>query len=195
MIERLISDCGAAYGLRSVVLRYFNAAGALATLGEDHRPESHLIPLVLQTALGQRPSISVFGTDYDTHDGTAIRDYIHVADLADAHLAALNWLDQGGQALTCNLGTGQGYSVREVIDTARQVTGRPIPVHYAPRRAGDPSRLVAAVERAAEVLQWRARHSDLVTILTDAWNWHLQHPQGYGDRTDRLGPRGSNQTS
>jgi UDP-glucose 4-epimerase len=179
LIERLLADAHQAYALRFVTLRYFNAAGAIPQRGEDHRPESHLIPLVLQTALGQRSSISVFGTDYDTDDGTAIRDYVHVADLASAHLAALEWLQQGGPTLTCNLGTGTGYSVAQVINAARRITGQPIPVQHHSRRPGDPSRLVAAPHLAQTTLHWQPTHSTLDQILTDAWHWHQKHPQGY----------------
>lgn len=178
-MEQAMECYAAAYGLRFVALRYFNACGATRRRGEDHRPESHLIPLVLQVALGQREYISIFGTDYDTPDGTCIRDYIHLYDLAEAHLRALDYLAAGGAPLICNLGNGSGYSVREVIDVCRAVTGRPIAVREAPRRPGDPSRLVADATRAREALGWVPRRGDLRDIVADAWAWHLAHPRGY----------------
>lgn len=167
-VDQLISGWCAAHGLAAVSLRYFNVAGAHGELGERHDPESHLIPLVLQAALGRRPSISVFGTDYPTPDGTCVRDYIHVADLADAHLRALD-AARPGEHLVCNLGNGNGFSVREVIETARAVTGRPIPETVGPRRAGDPAVLVASAERARERLGWRPRRPELADIIADAW--------------------------
>jgi len=173
-VERALKWYGEAYGLRSTALRYFNAAGADpdGAIGEAHDPETHLIPLVIEAVLGRRPSIKVFGTDYDTPDGTAIRDYIHVADLAAAHVAALQRLLAGGGSLTANLGTGRGWSVREVIDAVARVAGRPVPAEEAPRRAGDPARLVADPSRAQAELDWTARHSDLDTIVRTALAWH-----------------------
>jgi UDP-glucose 4-epimerase len=174
-IEHMLQDYARAYGLRFAALRYFNAAGAAqdASLGERHDPETHLIPLVLQTALGQRPEILIFGDDYDTPDGTCIRDYVHVEDLARAHLAALGRLQQGAEAIACNLGTGQGFSVREVIETARRVTGRDIPARVVERRAGDPPRLVSGGSVAAELLGWRAERADIADIVADAWRFLL----------------------
>lgn len=180
-VERLLESFDRAYGARFVALRYFNAAGATGQRGEDHRPETHLVPLVLQTALGQRPDVSVFGGDYPTPDGAAIRDYVHVADLADAHLKALEYLRRGGGSQCLNLGTGRGYSVLEVLETARRVTGRPIPAKMAPRRAGDPARLVAQADLAREVLGWKPACSDLESIIRSAWDWHRGHPNGYND--------------
>lgn len=179
-MEQAMETYSHAYGLRYAALRYFNACGATPRRGEDHRPESHLIPLILQVALGQRKSISVFGTDYDTPDGTCIRDYIHVSDLAQAHLLAVDFLAGGGDSIICNLGNGNGYSVREVIDVCRKVTDREIPVEEGPRRAGDPSRLVADATRAREVLGWKPTRGSLEQIITDAWSWHVTHPDGYG---------------
>jgi UDP-glucose 4-epimerase len=170
-----------AYGMRSARLRYFNACGATHNRGEDHRPESHLIPLVLQVALGQRKSINVFGDDYDTPDGTCVRDYIHVEDLATAHLAALDHLKRGGSSLTCNLGNGSGYSVREVINVCREVTGHDIPIVMGPRRDGDAGRLVASSDRARQLLGWTPSKPALKDIVSDAWRWHQSHPQGYPD--------------
>jgi hypothetical protein len=167
-------------GFRYACLRYFNAAGATATHGEDHNPELHLIPLVLQVALGRRESIAVFGTDYPTPDGTCIRDYIHVEDLIDAHLLALRALEHGN--CVYNLGNGSGFSVRQVISAAEAVTGRKIPVVVAPRRAGDPAVLVAASNRIQADLGWKPRHPDIVQIVRSAWSWHQRHPQGYNDR-------------
>ncbi len=174
MMEQILSDYSRAYGLRSISLRYFNAAGADADgeIGEDHDPETHLIPLVLEAAAGRRPCIEVFGDDYDTPDGTCIRDYIHVTDLAAAHVTALEALREGHPTDAFNLGTGRGASVREVIDCARAVTGRDVPVSIAPRRPGDPARLVADADRAGETLRWVPTRSDLETIIDSAWRWH-----------------------
>ncbi|HRM53009.1 MAG TPA: UDP-glucose 4-epimerase GalE [Ottowia sp.] len=173
MIEQALDDYGHAYGLRSVSMRYFNAAGAHpdGLLGERHEPETHLIPLVLQAAAGRRPHITVFGFDYDTPDGTCIRDYIHVMDLAEAHWQALRYLTDGGATRAFNLGNGDGYSVQQVVDTARAVTGRPIAVQSGPRRAGDPAHLVANASLARDVLRWRPRHASLQAIVQDAWRW------------------------
>jgi UDP-arabinose 4-epimerase len=172
--ERMMDDFGRAYGLRSARLRYFNAAGADSTgeIGEHHEPETHLIPLILDVALGRTPAVQVFGTDYPTRDGTAIRDYVHVSDLARAHVLALNRLISGGETFAVNLASGQGASVREMIDAARAVAGRPIEARVAPRRPGDPPMLVADAARARELLGWSAERSDLATILADAWRWH-----------------------
>jgi UDP-arabinose 4-epimerase len=177
MFERILADFNHAYGLRHMNLRYFNAAGASpdGTIGEDHDPETHLIPLILQAILGKRPPLQVFGTDYPTPDGTAIRDYIHVIDLADAHVLALNLLLDGHPGDSINLGTGRGYSVREVIETAQRITGKPVPHHDAPRRAGDPPELVADASKAASVLGFTPKMSDLDTIVKTAWNWHSKH--------------------
>lgn len=174
MIERVLHWYAQAYGLDYAALRYFNAAGADPDreIGEDHTPETHLIPLILDAALGRRPEIGIFGTDYPTPDGTAIRDYIHVQDLADAHLRAVEHLLSGGGSLAVNLGTGTGHSVREVIAMAERVTGRPVPRRESPRRPGDPAVLVADPSLAAERLSWRAACSDLETILRTAWAWH-----------------------
>ena len=176
-IERALQWYGAAYGLRSVSLRYFNAAGAdlQGEIGERHDPETHLVPLVLQAALGQRSRIDIFGTDYPTPDGTAIRDYIHVHDLAIAHLCALERLRVGGGSLVANLGTGYGHSVREVIATAEMISGCIVPTRPAARRLGDPPALVADARVAAAALGWRARHSDLETIIRTALTWHERH--------------------
>jgi UDP-glucose 4-epimerase len=180
-MEHMMEDYSNAYGLRFAALRYFNAAGAApeGDLGEDHRPETHLIPLVLEVALGQREEIAIFGDDYPTPDGTCVRDYIHIVDLADAHLRALARLQAGTESLACNLGTGSGYSVRELIETARRVTGHPIPERIAPRRPGDPPELVSGGTRALEILGWQPRHSRLEDILADAWRFHQAHPKGY----------------
>ncbi len=181
-VERALLDHAGAYGWGVALLRYFNAAGAHpdGTIGEDHDPESHLIPLVIQAALGLRPNIQVFGTDYDTPDGTCIRDYIHVDDLAMAHLLALERLE-GGKPIVCNLGTGRGNSVREVIRAVEEVSGRRVPVAEGPRREGDPPRLVATNARARERLGWQPRYLDIKEIVATAWNWHSRHPRGYDD--------------
>ena len=179
-IENMLKWCDRAYGIRYAALRYFNAAGSdtEAGIGEDHEPESHLIPLVMKTALGRQEHIGIFGEDYPTPDGTCVRDYIHVKDLAEAHLLALEYLDRGGKSDVFNLGSGTGYSVREIIDTARRITGRPIPVRAEPRRSGDPSVLIASNKKAAEVLGWKPSRS-LEQIVADAWAWHSGHPNGY----------------
>jgi len=180
-MERLMESFDRAYGLRFAALRYFNAAGATAEHGEDHDPESHLIPIALEVAAGKREQITVFGDDYPTDDGTAVRDYIHVSDLGGAHVAALDYLRGGGESTHVNLGNGQGYSVLQVIETARQVTGRDIPTAAGPRRAGDPSHLVAVADKARRVLGWVPRFPDLESIVRTAWTWHEAHPEGYGD--------------
>ncbi|MCL4458802.1 MAG: UDP-glucose 4-epimerase GalE [Chloroflexi bacterium] len=177
-LERMLRWYEQAYGLRHISLRYFNAAGASEQLGEDHRPETHLIPVVLQTALGQRLWVEVFGTDYDTVDGTCIRDYIHVTDLALAHVLALKALDEGRSGVY-NLGNGDGFSVLQVIETARQVTGREIPTIVKGRRLGDPAILVASSERIRSELNWQPRFADLKTIIRTAWEWLQKHPDGY----------------
>jgi UDP-glucose 4-epimerase len=177
--ERLLAAVGPKQGMGVVSLRYFNASGATERLGEDHDPETHLIPSVLAAALGKRPALEVYGTDYPTADGTAVRDYVHVADIADAHLRALAVTLDKGSAVAVNLGTGTGRSVRDVVDAGRRVTGRAVPTVERPRRPGDPPELVAAVGRAATVLSWRASHSSLEEILGSAWRWHQSHPQGY----------------
>lgn len=179
-IENMLKWCDRAYGIRYAALRYFNAAGSDTEtgIGEDHDPESHLIPLVMKTALGQRDHIGIFGEDYPTADGTCVRDYIHVNDLAEAHLLALEYLAGGGSSDVFNLGSGDGYSVKEIIETARHVTGREIKATVEPRRAGDPSVLIASNKKAAEVLGWKPVRG-LEQIISDAWAWHSGHPNGY----------------
>jgi UDP-glucose 4-epimerase len=181
--EWALADYAHAYGLGYAALRYFNASGASAdgTIGEDHDPETHLIPLVLQVALGQRPHIEIFGTDYPTPDGTCIRDYIHVEDLASAHLLALEKI-KDGEGLKYNVGTGLGYSVRELIKMSEEVTGKKITVKEGPRRPGDPAELVASSTKIRQELGWKPRYPELGGILETAWNWHKKHPRGYGDR-------------
>lgn len=179
--EQMLADYTMVYPLTYAALRYFNAAGAdhEGQIGEDHNPETHLIPLVLQTALGQRDSLTIFGTDYPTPDGTCIRDYIHVTDLADAHVLALKALEAGAPSNVYNLGNGNGFSVREVIETAEKVVGKEIPVVEGERRPGDPAVLVASSKRAKEVLGWNPRFPSLQEIVKSAWAWHKDHPQGY----------------
>jgi UDP-glucose 4-epimerase len=181
MVERMLEWYGRIHGLRYAALRYFNAAGGRPDRGEDHHPETHLIPLTLQVALGQRPHIAIFGTDYPTPDGTCVRDYIHVDDLAAAHVLALEALDQH-ERLVYNLGNGQGFSVREVIEVCRRVTGHPIPAVEAPRRPGDPPVLIASSAKIQRELGWKPRWPALEDIVASAWEWHRRHPQGYGDR-------------
>lgn len=180
-IEGLLKWSDAAYGIKYAALRYFNAAGANTDvdIGEDHSPETHLIPIVLQCALGKRDHVGIYGDDYPTADGTCVRDYIHVRDLANAHLLALEYLDKGGQSGSFNLGSGDGFSVKEIIETARKVTGKAIPAVTEPRRAGDPSILIASNHKAGEVLGWKPERG-LEEIIADAWNWHQGHPNGYG---------------
>jgi UDP-glucose 4-epimerase len=179
-MEHMMQDYARAYGFRAAALRYFNAAGASpdGAIGESHDPETHLIPLVLKVAAGERDAITVFGDDYDTPDGTCIRDYVHVDDLAEAHLAALAKLQAGMPSIAVNLGTGQGYSVREVVDVARRVTGREIAARVAGRRAGDPPRLICGGTRARELLGWVPARGELEVIVRDAWNFHRRHPRG-----------------
>lgn len=178
-LERILASYDSAYGMRYVALRYFNAAGATERLGEHHQPETHLIPNVLLGAQGRVPQVSVFGNDYPTLDGTAVRDYVHVADLGAAHIQALDYLRAGGSSECINLGTGQGYSVLEVIETARQVTGRPIAINIEARRPGDPSHLVANAEKARAVLGWHPAYPDLASIIRSDWDWRMNHPNGY----------------
>lgn len=182
-MEKMMKWSANAYQLRYVSLRYFNACGAHKSgkFGEAHNPESHLIPLVLQVPNGKRESVSIYGTDYDTPDGTCIRDYIHVTDLAEAHILAVEYLMKGGESNVFNLGNGVGYSVREVIETARKVTGHPIPAVEIPRRAGDPARLVASGEKAKTVLGWEPKITSLEDIIRSAWVWHSTHPNGYNE--------------
>jgi UDP-glucose 4-epimerase len=178
MTEQTLEWYRQIHGLHFASLRYFNACGALPGRGEAHQPESHLIPLVLRVALGQSESASIFGTDYPTPDGTCIRDYIHIGDLVSAHLLVLNALDKNDK-LIYNVGSGSGYSVREVIETARNVTGQRIPVIESARRAGDPARLVAASEKIRRELGWKPQHDNLYDIISSAWEWHQKHPKGY----------------
>jgi UDP-glucose 4-epimerase len=180
-MERLLDSYDTAYGMKFVALRYFNAAGATEHCGEDHRPESHLIPNVLAAALGQQQAIRVFGNKYPTPDGTPIRDYIHVVDLADAHICALDHLRSGGQSDFLNLGTGRGFSVLEVIECARKITGLEIPLQIEPPRAGDPVKLIADPSKAKGMLRWEPAISDLHSIIRSAWQWRLRHPNGYAE--------------
>ncbi len=181
-VEKALGDYARAYGWGFAALRYFNAAGAArdGNIGEDHDPETHLIPLVIQAALGQRPHIEIFGTDYPTPDGTCVRDYIHVDDLAEAHLLALEKLSDGERS-QYNLGSGRGYSVREVIRAVEESDRQEVPVKEGPRRAGDPPVLVASSAKIAAELGWRPEYTDIKAIVETAWNWHKSHPRGYKD--------------
>jgi len=179
-IERMLYWLDRTHGLKSACLRYFNAAGATAERGEDHNPETHLIPVVLQVAQGKREKVTVFGTDYPTRDGTCVRDYIHVVDLAQAHILALEALDKGSR--TYNLGNGAGFSVKEVIETARSITGHEIPAEYGPRRGGDVATLVAGSEKIRKELGWKPVYTDVRSVIESAWKWHSKNPQGYNDR-------------
>ncbi|HOO31634.1 MAG TPA: UDP-glucose 4-epimerase GalE [Thermotogota bacterium] len=183
-VERLLHWADEAYGLKYTALRYFNAAGAHISgrIGEDHCPETHLIPLILQVPLGKRDNISIFGTDYPTADGTCVRDYIHVTDLSDAHILALQRLMSGGGSKIYNLGNGKGFSVKEVIEVARKVTGHRIKASEEARRSGDPAVLIASSEKAMNELSWKPQFNDLETIIGTAWNWHRDHPEGYGEK-------------
>ncbi|ERL03413.1 UDP-glucose 4-epimerase GalE [Mitsuokella sp. oral taxon 131] len=182
-MEKMMKWVSRANGIRYVSLRYFNAAGALedGSIGEAHTTETHLIPLILQVPLGKRDHITVFGTDYATPDGTCLRDYIHVIDLADAHLLAIDYLRKGGESDVFNLGNGHGFSVREMIETAKNVTGKAIKVEYGGRRAGDPAQLIASSEKARKVLGWNPHYADVAKIIGTAWTWHKKHPNGYAD--------------
>jgi len=179
IVERLLDSYDRAYAFRFVALRYFNAAGATAKHGDHHEPESHLVPNILAACAGRKSEVSVFGRDYPTPDGTAIRDYIHVSDLADAHIRSLNYLRKGGKSEFINIGTGVGSSVLEVIETAKQVTGRHIRIRYEPRRPGDPAKLVADPTKVAKLLDWQPVTSDLPAILLSQWQWSERHPKGY----------------
>lgn len=179
MTERILESYDGAYGLKFVALRYFNASGATARCGEHHEPETHLIPNVLRAATGRLPYVSVFGNDYATPDGTCVRDYIHITDLGDAHLRALDYLEGGAESTHINLGNGHGFSVLEVIEAARRVTGKQIETRFEPRRPGDPSHLIADASRAAEVLGWRPKFNDIEKIIASAWEWDQAHPNGY----------------
>lgn len=182
-MEKMMKWCDGAYGMKYVALRYFNVAGAKrdASIGEDHTPESHLVPIILQVALGQRESLAIFGDDYATPDGTCIRDYVHVEDLIAAHILALEYLKAGNDSNVFNLGSNNGYSVKEMLDAAREVTGKEIAAKVAPRRAGDPASLVASSEKAKTVLGWEPEYTDVKKIIETAWNWHVCHPNGYQD--------------
>ncbi len=183
IVEHMLRWCDQAHGLKYCALRYFNVAGARAdgTIGEDHRPESHLIPLILQVAQGKRDKLSLFGTDYPTKDGTCVRDYIHVEDLIDAHMLALDYLRAGNPSTAFNLGNGQGFSNREIIEAARRVTGHPIPVSEEGRRPGDPATLIASSQKAMDVLDWKPKYTNVEDIIATAWKWHSTHPNGYGN--------------
>ncbi|MDN3017277.1 UDP-glucose 4-epimerase GalE [Paenibacillus sp. BSR1-1] len=180
-MEKMISWCEQAFGIKYVSLRYFNVAGSRGDgqIGEDHNPETHLIPVVLEAALGKRPAVTIFGDDYETEDGTCVRDYIHVEDLIAAHILALKFLQQGGESSIFNLGSSQGFSVKEIVETAKAVTGIDIPVKMGERRSGDPSTLIASSEKAKQVLGWNPTRISIDQIINDAWNWHKQNPNGY----------------
>jgi len=177
IIERILYWLDRTHGLKYACLRYFNAAGATSERGEDHHPEYHLIPLVLQVAMGKRKQIKIFGDDYPTSDGTCVRDYIHVSDLAQAHILALSRIEQG--SCYYNLGNGQGFSVKQVIEAARQVTGHPIPAQVVDRRPGDPAILIAGSQKIKKELGWKPQYSDIKKIIKSAWDWHQNHPSGY----------------
>lgn len=180
-MEKMMKWCEHAHGIRYVALRYFNVAGARESgeIGEDHQPETHLVPIILEAALGKRPHITIFGEDYDTPDGSCIRDYVHVEDLISAHLLALDYLNENGKSDVFNLGSNQGFSVKEMIEAARKVTGKEIPVQSGERRAGDPSTLIASSDKASSVLKWKPTRTSIEKIIQDAWNWHVNNPNGY----------------
>lgn len=180
-MEKMMAWCEKAFDLHYVSLRYFNVASARSDgqIGEDHNPETHLIPVVLEAALGKRPAVTIFGEDYDTADGTCVRDYIHVADLIDAHILALRYLQNGGESNHFNLGSSQGFSVKEIVETAKGVTGIDIPVKIGERRAGDPSTLIASSEKAKKILGWNPTRTSIHQMISNAWNWHQHHPNGY----------------
>lgn len=181
MMEQMMRWVDQAYGIKSVALRYFNAAGALAdgSIGEDHNPETHLIPIILKTAMGQQDTLKIYGNDYQTPDGTNVRDYVHVTDLAQAHILALKYLQAGNPSTAFNLGSNQGFSVQEIIQAARKVTQKAIPTEIAPRRGGDPDILIADSSRAKSILGWQPQYTDIQAIIKTAWTWKQKHPQGY----------------
>ncbi|HWD39333.1 MAG TPA: UDP-glucose 4-epimerase GalE [Fimbriimonas sp.] len=181
-VERMLANFDRAHGLKSVCLRYFNASGAdpTGTIGEDHTPEEHLIPLAIYAAMGKRGALNVFGTDWDTVDGTCVRDYVHVSDLASAHLLAVDHLRNDGESRSYNLGNGVGFSVRQVLDTVERVSGKRAPSEDAPRRPGDPAKLIAASDRVRNEWGWAPQYPELETIVKHAWHWHETHPEGYG---------------
>lgn len=183
-VEKMLKWCDNAYGIKHVVLRYFNVAGAdeSGVIGEDHNPETHLIPLILQVPLGKREFIEIYGDDYDTKDGTCVRDYIHVTDLADAHILALDKLRRDSSSAIYNLGNGEGFTVNEVVETARKVTGHPIPAKVVARRPGDPAKLVASSDKIINELGWNPKHNLLEEIIESAWKWHKSNPNGFGDK-------------
>lgn len=181
VMEKMMKWCDKAYGMKYVALRYFNVAGAEddGSIGEDHNPETHLIPIVLQTALGKRDHITIFGDDYDTEDGTCVRDYVHVVDLVEAHILAMKYLTDGGESNTFNLGSSQGFSVKEIVETARKVTDKDIKAIIGERRAGDPSKLIASSDKARKMLGWNPSRTNIENIIKDAWLWHDTHKNGY----------------
>lgn len=184
MMEKMMHWADKAYGIKFVALRYFNVAGAApdGTIGEDHGPETHLVPIILQVAQGNRDELSIFGDDYNTPDGTNVRDYVHVMDLADAHILAIKYLEAGNESNAFNLGSSTGFSNKQMLEAAREVTGKPIPAKIAPRRPGDPDSLVAASDKARNVLGWDPKYDDVHDIIATAWKWHSTHPKGYDDR-------------
>ena len=184
MMEKMMHWADKAYGIKFVALRYFNVAGAApdGTIGEDHGPETHLVPIILQVAQGKRRELSIFGDDYNTPDGTNVRDYVHVMDLADAHILAIKYLEAGNESNAFNLGSSTGFSNKQMLEAAREVTGEPIPAKIAPRRPGDPDSLVAASDKARNVLGWDPKYDDVHDIIATAWKWHSTHPKGYDDR-------------
>ncbi|MHD0397025.1 UDP-glucose 4-epimerase GalE [Staphylococcus simulans] len=184
MMEKMMHWCHNAYGMNYAALRYFNVAGARedGTIGEDHNPETHLIPIVLEAALGQRDAITIFGVDYDTADGSCVRDYLHVTDLIEAHILAYRYLKDGGESGAFNLGSSQGYSVIEIVEAARKATGETIQSEIGKRRAGDPSKLIASSDKARDVLGWKPQHDDIHEIIETAWHWHRTHQNGYEDK-------------
>ncbi|MCH3922147.1 UDP-glucose 4-epimerase GalE [Limosilactobacillus sp.] len=184
MMEKMMAWADKAYGIKFVALRYFNVAGAApdGTIGEDHGPETHLVPIILQVAQGKRKELSIFGDDYNTPDGTNVRDYVHVMDLADAHILALKYLEAGNESNVFNLGSSTGFSNKQMLEAAREVTGKPIPAKMAPRRPGDPDSLVAASDKARTILGWKPKYDDVHDIIATAWKWHSTHPKGYDDR-------------
>ena len=184
MMEKIMHWADKAYGIKFVALRYFNVAGAApdGTIGEDHGPETHLVPIILQVAQGKRKELSIFGDDYNTPDGTNVRDYVHVMDLADAHILSIKYLEAGNESNAFNLGSSTGFSNKQMLEAAREVTGEPIPAKIAPRRPGDPDSLVAVSDKARNVLGWDPKYDDVHDIIATAWKWHSTHPKGYDDR-------------